>query len=96
MSLPQLIFCTFLTIASVTLILLLRRVRNEGQTVPVPSRRRSIRPEPTCIICCDKEVEVRHEPCGHAVMCQNCLNLYRGYSERCPICRRTIMSTKSI
>ncbi|CEF67424.1 Zinc finger, RING-type domain and NEUZ domain and Zinc finger, RING/FYVE/PHD-type domain-containing protein [Strongyloides ratti] len=43
-----------------------------------------------CVICITNKKEFACYPCGHACLCQDCVNMFKGYGNSCPICRKQI------
>jgi hypothetical protein len=43
-----------------------------------------------CILCLEKEPQVAFIPCGHALVCQDCIKLNGDKLKRCPTCRVSI------
>lgn len=50
---------------------------------------RRLQEERTCKVCMDKEVSIVFIPCGHLVVCQECVPSLR----KCPICKGIIKGT---
>ncbi|XP_054837585.1 baculoviral IAP repeat-containing protein 7 [Eublepharis macularius] len=63
---------------------------SEGEsTSNVEAQLRRLREERMCKVCMDKEVSIVLIPCGHLVVCAECVPNLR----RCPICRGVIRDT---
>jgi hypothetical protein len=44
-----------------------------------------------CLICCGERAAVIAYPCRHCSMCRGCSERFAGLSNRCPVCRATVV-----
>ena len=44
-----------------------------------------------CVVCLDKEITHMIEECGHAVLCERCVNVINSNHGECPLCRQAIV-----
>jgi len=49
-----------------------------------------------CTVCLDNPREVVFQECGHVCSCSDCAARIRMSDNRCPVCRKDIVSTKPV
>lgn len=72
------------------------RVRSQLQSRNEPIKARKSPPprDGECVICKEKTDLVKLIPCGHQLVCKNCLNIFAEKFTTCPICHVSLFALK--
>jgi len=62
--------------------------QGEGARDGAPGGQAAADEESECVVCYDRRIDVRLEPCGHVALCGECASRLR--PKRCPLCRADI------
>jgi hypothetical protein len=62
----------------------------DGSPGRAPVVHQAIKPHKECVVCMAARSCVLQLPCGHLCCCQACMELLRGKSQECPMCRTRV------